>query len=368
MIDSTAAKVTAPSVRAMSSLMAPDISSGTSEVAISDGGITTFGLMKPRRQASSSAPIAATTTAPDPTDARHCFAMGGRPSDFERFAAQIFPEPAGDLAESRVADDRAVALARPTGLDDLDETAGPRRHDADAVRQHGRLVERMGDQQHGGAGLAPQPQQLVAHQQPRLLIERAERLVEQDEARLQHQGAGDAHALAHAAGKLRRIGAANSLQPHESQRVLDPAARLPRRRCRCAAGRRRHCPTTVSQGKQASSWKTTPTPSGTSPVTGFPSKLTVPAVGGCSPAENFEQGRFAAAGRADDGEELAAPQFEVDGTQRMDRLMAGLARKNPRYTRELCMDFAVRSPNRSFLQIGRQERCVDHFGKVGIRC
>jgi hypothetical protein len=52
-------------------------------------------------------------------------------------------------------------------------------------------------------GFAPHPQQLVAHQEPRLLVERAERLVEQDEPRLHHERARDAHALAHAAGKLR---------------------------------------------------------------------------------------------------------------------------------------------------------------------
>ena len=71
----------------------------------------------------------------------------------------------------------------------------------------------MGDQQHGGAGLAPQPQHFVAHQQARLLVERAERLVEQDQPRLQHQRARDADALAHAAGELRRIGAAKSRRP-----------------------------------------------------------------------------------------------------------------------------------------------------------
>ena len=51
----------------------------------------------------------------------------------------------------------------------------------------------------------PQAQELVAHQQPRLLIERAERLVEQDQSRLHHQRARDAHALAHAARELRGI-------------------------------------------------------------------------------------------------------------------------------------------------------------------
>src|SRR5215216_5745798 len=41
---------------------------------------------------------------------------------------------------------------------------------------------------------------------------------------------------------------------------------------------------TVSQGKLASSWNTTPMPSGTSPATGLPSSVTVPSVGVFRPA------------------------------------------------------------------------------------
>src|SRR5438128_942587 len=41
---------------------------------------------------------------------------------------------------------------------------------------------------------------------------------------------------------------------------------------------------TLSQGKLASSWNTTPTPAGTSSPTGLPSKLTVPSVGAVRPA------------------------------------------------------------------------------------
>ena len=77
----------------------------------------------------------------------------------------------------------------------------------------------MRDQEHGRAGLAPHPQQLVAHQQPRLLIEGAERLVEQDQARLHHQRAGNAHALAHPAGELRRIAGREIGQTDEAQYV-----------------------------------------------------------------------------------------------------------------------------------------------------
>ena len=46
-------------------------------------------------------------------------------------------------------------LARPVCLDQIDEAAGTGRHHADAVRQHRRFVQRVGDQQHGGPGFAP---------------------------------------------------------------------------------------------------------------------------------------------------------------------------------------------------------------------
>jgi hypothetical protein len=44
--------------------------------------------------------------------------------------------------------------------------------------------------------------ELLVQHQPRLRIERAERLVEQQDVRLHHQRAGDADALAHSAGQL----------------------------------------------------------------------------------------------------------------------------------------------------------------------
>ena len=58
------------------------------------------------------------------------------PQRLLRLVAQQRPEPGGERAEGSVGDQRAVALARPAGLDDVDEAAGPRRHHADAVGQH----------------------------------------------------------------------------------------------------------------------------------------------------------------------------------------------------------------------------------------
>src|SRR5229473_5714687 len=95
---------------------------------------------------------------------------------FHRLATQIVPQPAGYLAEPRFANDLAVALARPAGHDNFEESTGTGRHRADAVREDGRLVKRMRDQENGCPGAPPQPQHLVAHEQTRLRIESAKRL------------------------------------------------------------------------------------------------------------------------------------------------------------------------------------------------
>src|SRR5207237_1666042 len=97
----------------------------------------------------------------------------------DRLIAARSPKTAGDCAECRLRGEAAVAIARPSGLDQIDEYARTRRHHANAIGQERRLVERMGDQQHRRASLAPQLEQLITHEKARLLVERTERLVEQ---------------------------------------------------------------------------------------------------------------------------------------------------------------------------------------------
>src|SRR5439155_1307902 len=53
---------------------------------------------------------------------------------FHRFAAQIVPQPAGDLPKPRVANDLAVALARPAGRDNFHESTRPSRPPAIAAQ------------------------------------------------------------------------------------------------------------------------------------------------------------------------------------------------------------------------------------------
>ncbi len=60
-------------------------------------------------------------------------------------------------------------------------------------------------------------QHLVAEQQPRLLVERGERLVHQQDFRLGGERAGERHALAHAAGEFAGIAVLEAVEADQSR-------------------------------------------------------------------------------------------------------------------------------------------------------
>ena len=63
-----------------------------------------------------------------------------------------------------------------------------------------------------------------------LQVERAERLVEQEDARPVHQRTGERDALALAAGQLVRLAVAEALEPDAGERLVDPGPALGLRR------------------------------------------------------------------------------------------------------------------------------------------
>src|SRR3954452_20346878 len=73
------------------------------------------------------------------------------------------------------------------------------------IRQQQCLVDRVGDEDHGGAGPRPDLQEVLLQLLASLRVERAERLIHKDEYRLSHQRPRDADSLLHSAGKLVRI-------------------------------------------------------------------------------------------------------------------------------------------------------------------
>ena len=93
-----------------------------------------------------------------------------------------------------------------------------------AMRQ--RLLLVVGHDHEGDADLVLQADQLELHLLAQLLVERRERLVEQQDLGPLDQGAGQRDALALAAGQLVGLALLEAVEPDHGQRLLDPRADL----------------------------------------------------------------------------------------------------------------------------------------------
>jgi hypothetical protein len=103
----------------------------------------------------------------------------------------------------------AVARLRKLHLEVGADVAGIAAQHDDAVGQQHGFFNVVGDDEDGlgGHGLVgPQLQQFAAQVLGGQHVERGERLVHEEDFGLDHQGAGKAHALPHAAGELLGIG------------------------------------------------------------------------------------------------------------------------------------------------------------------
>src|SRR5439155_472570 len=90
-------------------------------------------------------------------------------------------------------------------LEDRLDAARARRHDRDPGREDERLLQAVGDEDHGLLRPPPDLEEPLAHEEPRLLVERPEGLVHQDDLRVDRQRAPDRHALPQAARELARV-------------------------------------------------------------------------------------------------------------------------------------------------------------------
>ena len=101
------------------------------------------------------------------------------------------------------------------------DAAGARAHHDDAARHEDRLLDVVRDEQHRGLLAFPDREQELLHQPARLVVERAERLVEQQDLGRVGERAGDRRALLHAARQHLRVVALEAFQPH----LADPVPR-----------------------------------------------------------------------------------------------------------------------------------------------
>src|SRR5271166_2274591 len=115
-----------------------------------------------------------------------------------------------------------------TDLDMIgDHRRAPGEHH-DGIRQVNGFADAVGDEQHGRAGLGADVEQEILHLHAGELVERAERLIHQEELRTVDQGAAQRYALLHPARELARIGLLESGEP-------DHGKELQRALARCAA-------------------------------------------------------------------------------------------------------------------------------------
>ena len=93
-------------------------------------------------------------------------------------------------------------------------------HD-DAIGEEQRFLDIMGDGQRRETRILPQLQELGLHGEACQRVELAERLVEDKEPWLVDEGAGERHALSHAARELMRIGVSESGEPDPLELLVD---------------------------------------------------------------------------------------------------------------------------------------------------
>ena len=180
--------------------------------------------------------------------ARHHAALRLRVA-LDHLGLQHLPDLAVQLVERRIELDLGdVARARqrhPPVADDARRR--PRRHDDHAVGQRDRLFQIVGDEQHRLAVGAPQIEQQVAHDLPGLRVERAERLVHQQDFRIADQHLRQPDALALAAREHVRIAVAERAEAHAREPVLARARALRSTACPRSPARWRRSPARSSR-------------------------------------------------------------------------------------------------------------------------
>ena len=237
--------------------------------------------------------------------------FGAQPDELRQF-------PGGDLVPGRGQVHRQVRADAPWTRGEHDHPVA----DVDA------LVDVVGYQQDGDVPLPAHPEHQVLQVLPGLRVHRAERLVHQEQHGIGGKRAGDRDPLLHAAGQLARVLVAeppHPARPDKPDRGERGVGRLPPRRAgpRRAAQRQCHVvphgqprvqrPAVVLEDHGQPLWDL---------LHGLAAQHDPPGGRPDQPADAAQQGRLAAAGRADDGDEFPPGDAQA---YPVDRQVGGIA-------------------------------------------
>jgi hypothetical protein len=216
-----------------------------------------------------------------------------------------------------------VERARPRQRDVVGrgDAARPLAHHQHPVRQEDRLGNAVGDQQHRLAGGHPDALQFEVHALARHRVERAERLVHQQHRRIVQQRPQDRDALLHAARELPRVLVLEAFQVgHLDEAVGALARRLHRHAADLGLQQDvvEHAPPRQQQRALEHDAHV-----GLRAAHRLARQAELAAAGGQEAGHHLHQGALAAARRADDRDELAGPDLEVQRLQRLDLAVLG---------------------------------------------
>ena len=113
-----------------------------------------------------------------------------------------------------------AARALERHVDDVGDAARPRGHDDHAVGEQDRLGDVVGDEHRGGLGLLVDLQQLDVQPLAGDLVDRRERLVEQQDVDADHEQPGERDALLHAAREVARVGVLEAAEPDHVEQAV----------------------------------------------------------------------------------------------------------------------------------------------------
>ena len=181
-------------------------------------------------------------------------------------------------------------------------------HDHDPVGQRERLLLVVGDVHGGDPELALDRPDLLAQDDPDLGVERGQRLVEEEDLRLDGERPGQRDALLLAARQLVRVAVAATLEVDQLEQLADAPLDLGLRALADLAARTPMLSATVMFGNSAYDWKTIPTLRwfGGLYVMSLPSIVIVPGGRLLEAGDHPQRRRLAAAGWAEERHELAA--------------------------------------------------------------
>ena len=197
---------------------------------------------------------------------------------------------------------------------------GRGRHDHHPIGQQDRLRDAVGDEQDGLAPLLPDAEQLEAHLFPGHRVQRAERLVHQQQAGIGQERAADGHRCCMPPDSSRGYSVSKPAEPGRAPADRRRACGTGAGRARASRPRRARCRAPSATGSSTGCWKTKPT-SGNGSCTDLVADVNAAArSGGTRPATSFEQRALAAAARPDQRRRTRSRRPQGDVVERLHEL------------------------------------------------